>query len=1097
MGDKRSVDDGHLPARGRTSARQSVPRARGGQPRRPSPGNLLALQQLAGNKAVSHLVEARDTSTRAVDRVAVASRDFTQLAVRSLGVPEGYVPPAPAGGRVGRAGGESARQGQRQEATTETKASVKGLRDELVAARRSDAAPPPPPRAAAPADAIAADEDPRTIAAEAESRRVPTADLNIPLDEAAGHGPETVRAFAELESFGDRQPGVVALGYAINERIAGLRQRATANAARVSADLKSEAAGQRATVEAAVGSSRASVRGVIRGTRDRVAADATGSRAAVAQRGVGGRERLAAAEESQTARVDESIAHGTVEAEAVFAEAEGRIDATAATEARAGQEHARALANQALELGREEAARYRREEEDHDLGARQAEAVMDTARRFARQLRADGDDLAAQVREQAEEARDQVRAEAEPTITGVGEVGAGTAAGIRTMLGSVDKGIDSVVRQGEQHVDAAERGVVAEVDNLDRAAQGRAEAMRAEGEASLDAALSAGLVAHAKLAGEAGQLLDQAGRDAIGQLHAAVSNATPAGSAPVQRQGGGEAARGARQDPSVGPLDEMGPELDRAADEQGHEMVDSLQGATSGAQRGGNAWLAETQGQVAQLSTAAQTGLDQIVDTAGAQVDATVAEGESRAGAAVEQVAGDVDARLGTVRQSVDGGVGNAVRSIEGGVAEGRQRADSTYAELPAEMRSAAAAQDSWWGRATSWMSNQLADTWQAVKGMADWRFVASLVVGIGAALLVGLAAAALIAAAPFTMPALAAALIVGAAAGAAGFAAAQVTGNLLDPDPNRRWYDDVGHAAILGAFVGAAGATATFYGLTLAAGTLVVMGGAGVGTVVANLATGRAWDDHLLASVLIVGLLHGVIKAVASRIPGRGTAETPNESRRTSDYRPHPSSVPEVIVDNAARVKAGDMAGDATRGWMCELVDAETGATYGYAEVEATPRGGPSGGPHLTIDPTKAQMPDRSPVRLTARGFSWTEASLRAANESFRRKFGRGPANMNGLLAWRNLLNFQKEFARIRGDNPGLSPGVIAERAARAISFGRHRIALGYGDITVRFGNMGDVPLADGTVLRNVPQLVEVQAEPTTPGVQPVMPRDRDAGVE
>ena len=43
----------------------------------------------------------------------------------------------------------------------------------------------------------------------------------------------------------------------------------------------------------------------------------------------------------------------------------------------------------------------------------------------------------------------------------------------------------------------------------------------------------------------------------------------------------------------------------------------------------------------------------------------------------------------------------------------------------------------------------------------------------------------------------------------------------------------------------------------------------------------------------------------------------------------------------------------------------------------------------------------------------------------------------------------------------------------------------------------MGDVTLSDGTVLRNVPQWVEVQAEPTTPGVQPIVPTDRDAGVE
>jgi uncharacterized protein YjbJ (UPF0337 family) len=1068
---------------------------------------MHALQRLAGNAAVSRLVASQNDAGTAIDpRVEEASRDFGRMAERRLGVPEGYVPPASGEGRRDTAGHASAREGQVREGTAQTAESVGQMSAEVATARRATPSSPPLAKPAAPADAIAPEQEPKAIAAEAESRRAPTGGLSIPLDEAAGPGPETGQALGQLQGFQDSQPGVVALGATINEHIAQLRQRAAANAARVSGDLKFEAAGQRSAVHTAVESNRAAVGGVIDNTRARVVDEAAASHAAVGQRGQGCQEQIAATTDAQTAQVDEIIVRGTTDARAIFENAEGRIDATAETEAQMGREHADELADQAQDLGRSEAERYRRDEEDADLGARQAEAVMETAERIARQLRTDGDDLAAQVREQAGEAREQVGTEAEPTVTGVGEVGRGATDGIRNMLGSVCQGVDFVVQQGQRQVGAAERGVAAEVDNLDRAAQGRAEAMRAEGEASLDAALGAGLVAHAKLAGQAGQLLDQAGRDAIGELHTIASQSAAAGPAPVQRAAvsgtGDGVASGStpptdRADGPVRVLDQMAPELDRAADEQGQEMVQSLQGASAGAQQGGNAWLTETQGNMSQLATTAQTGLGQVVDTAGTQIDSTLAEGESRAAGAVEQVSSDIDARLGQVRDSVNGGVSEAERSIRGGAAEGSQHADATFGELPAQMRSAAEAEDSWWGRATSWVSNQLADSWEAIRGMADWRFVATLAVGIGAALLVGLAAAALIAAAPFTMPALAAALIIGMAAGAAGFAAAQVTGNLLDPNPNRRWYDGVGHAAILGTFVGAAGAAATFYGLSLAAGTLLVMGGAGVGSVVANLVTGREWDDHLVSNILIIGIFHGVIKAIGSRIPGRGTAENPGESRRTSEYRPPLGTVPEVVVDNPGRVQAGEMTGDAASRWTCELTDGQTRATYGYAEVEATPEGTPRGGPHLTIDPTNARLPDGSPVRLTARGFTWTEASLRAAIESFRRRFGRGPANMNGLLAWRNLLNFQQEFARIRAENPSLSLDVVAERAARAISFGRHRIALGYGDITVRYGNMGDVTLSDGTVLRNVPQWVEVQAQPTTPGVQPIVRTDRDAGME
>jgi hypothetical protein len=98
----------------------------------------------------------------------------------------------------------------------------------------------------------------------------------------------------------------------------------------------------------------------------------------------------------------------------------------------------------------------------------------------------------------------------------------------------------------------------------------------------------------------------------------------------------------------------------------------------------------------------------------------------------------------------------------------------------------------------------------------------------------------------------------------------------------------------------------------------------------------------------------------------------------------------------------------------------------------------------------------------------------------------------MGRLLAWKNLLNFQKAFARLRAASPSMAEGVVAEQAARATSFGQHRVGIGYGDITVKYGNMGDVTLSDGTVLRNVPRWVEVQAEPTTPGPLPTLRRTR-----
>jgi hypothetical protein len=276
-------------------------------------------------------------------------------------------------------------------------------------------------------------------------------------------------------------------------------------------------------------------------------------------------------------------------------------------------------------------------------------------------------------------------------------------------------------------------------------------------------------------------------------------------------------------------------------------------------------------------------------------------------------------------------------------------------------------------------------------------------------------------------------------------------------------------------------------------------MGAAGVGTVVANLATGRPWDQHLLANVTIIGIFHGVIKSIVDRIPGRGTGPMETDSE-TTPYRPPPPTATEVVVDSPGRIVAGDLEPAAGGGWECELYDADTGTRFGFAEVEADPSGAPKGGPHLTIDPTNARMPSGARVRLKAQGFTWTTVSLKASIDAFIRRFGRGPTDMGGLLAWKNLTNFQTEFARIRAENPGLAEGVVAERAAKAISFGSTRVQIGYGDIRVRYGNMGDVTLPDGTVLQNVPKWVEIQAGPTTPGPLPTLPqRDEthDAGVQ
>ena len=71
----------------------------------------------------------------------------------------------------------------------------------------------------------------------------------------------------------------------------------------------------------------------------------------------------------------------------------------------------------------------------------------------------------------------------------------------------------------------------------------------------------------------------------------------------------------------------------------------------------------------------------------------------------------------------------------------------------------------------------------------------------------------------------------------------------------------------------------------------------------------------------------------------------------------------------------------------------------------------------------------------------------------------------------------------------------LAAEQAARETPFGKHRIALGYSDISVEYSAMGDVTLANGTVLKNVPSNVYINANPTTGGPIPTIPTDDRVG--
>ena len=104
-----------------------------------------------------------------------------------------------------------------------------------------------------------------------------------------------------------------------------------------------------------------------------------------------------------------------------------------------------------------------------------------------------------------------------------------------------------------------------------------------------------------------------------------------------------------------------------------------------------------------------------------------------------------------------------------------------------------------------------------------------------------------------------------------------------------------------------------------------------------------------------------------------------------------------------------------------------------------------------MTLRPKKAVLPSGERVILRAEGFSWTTEALKKMIEVYQKLFGKTPGNLPGEIAWKNLENFQKEFIKIRSQNPNLGEQEIANQAIREISFGKRRIEIGYDDINVK----------------------------------------------
>jgi hypothetical protein len=104
--------------------------------------------------------------------------------------------------------------------------------------------------------------------------------------------------------------------------------------------------------------------------------------------------------------------------------------------------------------------------------------------------------------------------------------------------------------------------------------------------------------------------------------------------------------------------------------------------------------------------------------------------------------------------------------------------------------------------------------------------------------------------------------------------------------------------------------------------------------------------------------------------------------------------------------------------------------------------------GPEMYVD--NRTTLDGKPIKVKlAGGASLTRTALEITIAKYREKFGQTPPILSGSLAFNNLANFQKEFAKRRKLEMDQDPA--AQEAIRAISFGRQRVDLGYDTFEIR----------------------------------------------
>jgi uncharacterized membrane protein len=508
------------------------------------------------------------------------------------------------------------------------------------------------------------------------------------------------------------------------------------------------------------------------------------------------------------------------------------------------------------------------------------------------------------------------------------------------------------------------------------------------------------------------------------------------------------------------------------------------------------------EGEINQKGTQVVGGLQTIsnpvstkVKTATSQISTSILQSEQQhtnqitdstnqaiggANSVIAQVSTGLTQQIGSIDTQFQQGLDGYNTILLQQVSEGTDRAREPVNTLPS--RTDQAQQKAVDRASKSWLENQWDDF---VEIVSDPGFWAGLLLGILLVALVIFFEVITLGTATVVIVAIAAA-IGGIAAGVGSIVGQAMNHSFTGGwDSSRIKWGEVGKAILLGAAAGAVFALVGVFAvgsLGLAATGFAMIGvmsvTSGIVGIITNVINGQPWDKGLLFNLALGGLLTWLMGKIPTRT-GRNTppTEDPTPGKgETPDPLPVPATTDPIPVEQQNIRASSPNKGGGTVEWT--LYDEASGATFAWQEVEVNAAGVPEGGPHQTLLPKEASLPDGTTVVLKAKGFSWTDVSIRMMMETFEKIFGMKAPNLSGAIAWENLKNFQGEFAKIKSANPALSEQEIGNQAIRGISYGRARIQAGYGKLSVDIFGKTTYTLPNGTVVE-VPSSVYVNALP------------------